>query len=102
VEDDPHQCAKHRPTSPGSGQHATARSAPAEVTNRCADRGANRCHQKALRRLVARDIRGDLQALDLEDLAGFLKKGVALYEGNPFIARALQTHGLLPHVRHMP
>jgi guanylate kinase len=43
-------------------------------------------------RYVVMDVRGDLQALDLEDLAAVLKRGDAFFEGNPFIGRALQTH----------
>lgn len=35
------------------------------------------------------DVRGDLQALSFSDLRNTLKKGDALFEGNPFIGRAL-------------
>jgi guanylate kinase len=34
-------------------------------------------------RYVVIDVRGDLQALDLEDLAALLQKGDAFFEGNP-------------------
>jgi guanylate kinase len=34
---------------------------------------------------VVMDVRGDLQALDLEDLSALLKRGDAIFEGNPFI-----------------
>jgi guanylate kinase len=38
------------------------------------------------------DVRGDLQALDIEELRALLKESNALFEGNPFVGRALQTH----------
>lgn len=41
------------------------------------------------------DVRGDLQALDLEDLAAVLRSGDALFEGNPFVGRLLQTQAAL-------
>src|SRR5262252_7735074 len=34
---------------------------------------------------VTLDVRGDLQALDLEDLSALLRRGDAFFEGNPFI-----------------
>ena len=40
-------------------------------------------------------VRGDLQALDLEDLSERLQKGDVFFEGNPFVGRALQTN---PHL----
>ena len=43
-------------------------------------------------RYVVMDVRGDLQALDLEDLSALLTRGDAFFEGNPFIGRTLQTH----------
>jgi guanylate kinase len=43
-------------------------------------------------RHVVLDVRGDLQALALDELAGVLREGDALFEGNPFVGRALQTH----------
>jgi len=43
-------------------------------------------------RHVVMDVRGDLQALDLEDLSALLNKGDAFFEGNPFIGRTLQMH----------
>jgi guanylate kinase len=49
-------------------------------------------------RYVVMDVRGDLQALDLEDLTALLRKGDALFEGNPFVGRTLQTHPKLQHV----
>ena len=37
------------------------------------------------------EVRGDLQALDKVALSGRLRHGDALFEGNPFVARLLQT-----------
>jgi guanylate kinase len=52
-------------------------------------------------RYVVMDVRGDLQALDLEDLAALLQKGDAFFEGNPFIGRTLQTHPKLHDVNRL-
>lgn len=52
-------------------------------------------------RYVVMDVRGDLQALDLEDLAALLRKGDAFFEGNPFIGRTLQTHPTLREVNRL-
>ena len=38
------------------------------------------------------DVRGDLQALDIDELRALLKVSNAFFEGNPFVGRALQTH----------
>jgi len=38
------------------------------------------------------DVRGDLQALDVEDLRARLAESCAFFEGNPFVGRLLQTH----------
>ncbi len=46
-------------------------------------------------RYVVLDVRGDLQALDLDDLFAVLQGGDALFEGNPFVGRLLQTHASL-------
>jgi len=43
-------------------------------------------------RYVMMDVRGDLQALDLNDLDALLAKGDAFFEGNPFVARFMLTH----------
>jgi len=43
-------------------------------------------------RHVVLDVRGDLQALDLDELGGRLGAGDVFFEGNPFVGRALQTH----------
>jgi len=46
-------------------------------------------------RYVVMDVRGDLQALDLEEIDALLRRGDAFFEGNPFIGRTLLTHGRL-------
>jgi guanylate kinase len=51
-------------------------------------------------RYVVMDVRGDLQALDLEALAALLQEGDAFFEGNPFIGRTLQMHPKL-HVNRL-
>ena len=52
-------------------------------------------------RYVVLDVRGDLQALDLEALVALLQKGDAFFEGNPFIGRTLQTHPKLQDVTRL-
>src|SRR5712692_7981403 len=52
-------------------------------------------------RHVVMDVRGDLQALDLEDLSALLNTGDAFFEGNPFIGRTLQTHPKLQGVKRL-
>src|SRR5262249_2523464 len=52
-------------------------------------------------RHVVMDVRGDLQALDLEDLSALLERGDAFFEGNPFIGRTLQTHPMLQDVNRL-
>ncbi|MBN1158328.1 MAG: hypothetical protein JXA61_03015 [Bacteroidales bacterium] len=44
---------------------------------------------------VVMDVRGDLQALDLQELSVSLTKGNVFFEGNPFIGRVLLTHPAL-------
>jgi guanylate kinase len=43
-------------------------------------------------RYAVLDVRGDLQALDVEGLHILLQESNAFFEGNPFVGRALQTH----------
>jgi guanylate kinase len=51
---------------------------------------------RASARHAVLEVRGDLQALDVEQLEHLLSKGDVFFEGNPFVGRALQTHqGLL-------
>jgi guanylate kinase len=47
---------------------------------------------RAAPRYAVLDVRGDLQALDLEELRSLLDSSNAFFEGNPFVGRALQTH----------
>jgi guanylate kinase len=47
---------------------------------------------RAESRYTLLDVRGDLQALDLEALRALLKESNAFFEGNPFVGRALLTH----------
>jgi guanylate kinase len=44
------------------------------------------------------DVRGDLQAVDVEALKTLLERGDAFFEGNPFVGRLLQTHPRLAGV----
>lgn len=52
-------------------------------------------------RFIVLDVRGDLQALDLEQLDTDLKYGDVFFEGNPFIGEALQTEPALAGVRRL-
>jgi guanylate kinase len=64
----------------------------------------SRAEVEALRgeeRYVVIDVRGDLQALDLEALEESLTRGDVLFEGNPFVGRVLQTHPSLEHVTRL-
>ena len=40
---------------------------------------------------VVMDVRGDLQALDVDELKELSEEGSPFFEGNPYVARALQT-----------
>lgn len=50
---------------------------------------------------VVMNVRGDLQALDLNQLATDLENGDVLFEGNPFVGRLLQTHPALESVERL-
>src|SRR5271167_2278495 len=52
-------------------------------------------------RYAVLDVRGDLQALDVEELKALLERSDAFFEGNPFVGRLLQTHPLLADVRRL-
>jgi guanylate kinase len=52
-------------------------------------------------RYVVMDVRGDLQALDLDDLQVLLRDREGFFEGNPFVGRALQTHPRLSDVERL-
>jgi guanylate kinase len=47
---------------------------------------------------VVLDVRGDLQAVDVEALKTSLGQGDVFFEGNPFVGSLLQTHPLLADV----
>jgi len=50
---------------------------------------------------VVVDVRGDLQALDVQELSASLAKGDVFFEGNPFVGRVLQTHSALAGVNRL-
>jgi guanylate kinase len=52
-------------------------------------------------RYVVVDVRGDLQALDVVELAQILPAGDAFYEGNPYVAQVLLTHPRLREVERL-
>ena len=47
------------------------------------------------------EVRGDVQAVDIDALTAALERGDALFEGNPFVGRMLLTHPLLAAVEHV-
>jgi guanylate kinase len=53
---------------------------------------------RSQQRYAVLDVRGDLQALDVEELTGLLERSDAFFEGNPFVGRLLQTHPLLARI----
>jgi guanylate kinase len=50
---------------------------------------------------VVMDVRGDLQALDLQELSQSLDKGDVFFEGNPFFGGLLLTHPSLAEVARL-
>ena len=52
-------------------------------------------------RYAVLDVRGDLQALDVEELHAMLHDSNAFFEGNPFVGRALQTHPRLAGINRL-
>jgi guanylate kinase len=56
---------------------------------------------RARNRYAVMDVRGDLQAVDIEELRALLEQGDAFFEGNPFVGRALQTHPQLAEVKRL-
>jgi guanylate kinase len=63
-----------------------------------------RAQVEALRtqeRFAVLDVLGDLQALDLAELTALMARGEALFEGNPFVGRLLQTHSALAQVSRL-
>jgi len=53
------------------------------------------------KRYVVMDVRGDLQALDLEVVLKDLKNADLFFEGNPFIGKILATHEKLSEVEKL-
>jgi guanylate kinase len=47
------------------------------------------------------EVRGDLQAVDIDALKAQLEQGDVFFEGNPFVGRMLQTHPLLAGVQRV-
>lgn len=63
-----------------------------------------RAQVEALRsdtRYAVLEVRSDLQAVDVQELESWLAKGDVLYEGNPYVARALQSHPRLAAVKRL-
>jgi guanylate kinase len=50
---------------------------------------------------VVMDVRGDLQALDLEELHKSLSRGDVFFEGNPFFGSVLLTHPSLAQINKL-
>jgi guanylate kinase len=50
---------------------------------------------------IVMDVRGDLQALDLQELKQSLTKGDVFFEGNPFVGNVLLTHPFLAEVNRL-
>ena len=63
-----------------------------------------RAQVEALRtdeRYAVLEARDDLQAVDIEELKSLLQRGDVLFEGNPYVGRALQTHPRLAEVKRL-
>jgi guanylate kinase len=56
---------------------------------------------KADSRYAVLEVRGDMQALDVNELRVLLQQTDVFFEGNPFIGRLLLTHPLLADVRRL-
>ncbi len=52
-------------------------------------------------RFVVMEVRGDLQALDIQELKNQLNYGDVFFEGNPFVGRVLQTHEKLSTIERL-
>jgi guanylate kinase len=64
----------------------------------------SRSQIEALRRregFAVLEVRGDLQALDVGELAGLLGRGDVFFEGNPYAGHLLQTHPALAECRRL-
>jgi guanylate kinase len=63
-----------------------------------------RSHVEGLRansRCVVLEVRGDLQALDVDELKSLVEQNDVFFEGNPFVGRLLLTHPPLANVRRL-
>jgi guanylate kinase len=56
---------------------------------------------KGREQFVVLDVRGDLQALDMQELSASLTRGDVFFEGNPFVGRALQTSPALAQINRL-
>ena len=56
---------------------------------------------RADKRYALLDVRGDLQALDLEELRSLLSHGDVIFEGNPFVGMTMLTHESLKDVTRL-
>jgi guanylate kinase len=52
-------------------------------------------------RYAVLEVRGDLQALDVEDLKAVIQQDDAFFEGNPYMGRLLHTHPRLTSVNRL-
>lgn len=52
-------------------------------------------------RYAVLEVRTDLQALNVEELESLLRRGSALFEGNPYVARTLQVHPRLANLNRL-
>ena len=53
---------------------------------------------KSDKKYVVLEVRGDLQALDLEELGSMLQEGDVFFEGNPFVGSLLLSHEQLKQI----
>jgi len=56
---------------------------------------------KKKQHFVVMEVRGDLQALDIDQVITQLGKGDVFFEGNPFVGRVLQTHESLQQISRL-
>ena len=56
---------------------------------------------KKKNQFIKMNVRGDLQALDLQELLKSLSTGDVFFEGNPFVGQALLTHSALTEVNRL-
>lgn len=52
-------------------------------------------------RYIVMDVRGDLQAINIEELVKMLLETDVFFEGNPFVAGMLQTHPKLSKIKRL-